>query len=188
MARRGRVGRTAARTEEVWGRGGGRMNSSPRPPAGSGFGGLGRWSRLSAGRGGAATGCSSWGMWFAYPSDPSACLGTRVADRRPLRLGAWTGSGVADAKGGGGRGAVRRAGRARAPGSVGPLLEEPKERLGRSPLAGSGFGGPLLLSAAPRPAPRPSRASLFPGEAASLGAMPGARAAAAGLERRPASP
>lgn len=81
MARRGRVGRTAPRREEVWRRGGVRVNSSPAPaPRGfwRGWGArvavapVGGDPEGAVSEGGAATGCSSLGMWFADSADPSA--------------------------------------------------------------------------------------------------------------------
>lgn len=71
-----------------------------------------------------------------------------------------------------------------APGSVGLLLEEPKERLVRSPLAGSGFGGPLGSCGQPRaPLGPPSSLGKRPAGSyawgAGCGCGPGAEASVA---------
>lgn len=202
MAQRGRVGRTAARGRKKFGEGEGPGECRSPPPAACGFWGLGRGSRRSAGRGGAATRGSSWGMWRAYPSDPrpSGAPGGGAAgsaggrDRRPLRPGARTGSGGADAEGA--EGDERRC----------AALDVPGARL-HAPLVGGAQGmpgprtpspcralGDLCSCGRPRARPRaplgpPWSRGKPPTSAASLGAPPGARAAAAaGPERRPASP
>lgn len=80
---------------------------------------------------------------------------------------------------------MRRAGRAWAPGSGGPSVEEREERLARGPL------GPVALcSCGPpraRPAPLPA-SSLLPGEAAGFCGQRGSYAWGAGLGPRRAAP
>lgn len=160
MARRGRVGGTAGRREEVWGRGGVLVNSCPLPPA---------FSAAAGARAGGDPRAPQRGSVLPPAACPWECGSpTRVTPRpdrgpgwqrslarrwwRPGAAATWGVDGgrrVVDAKGRGGGGAVRRVGLAWAPGSVGPLCAEREKCLvGSPPRPGRAFDA---LYSCPRP-------------------------------------
>lgn len=103
--------------------------------------------------GGAATGCSSLGMWCADSGDPSALLGPEGGrDLGSRTLGVWTGSGGRRSKRQRRPRSRIRAGSAWAPGSVLPMSSmSARSSRAAHPSPGSDLRCPLLLWAAPAP-------------------------------------